>query len=79
MSEVERKKGIVKWFHPKMGYGFVDTGKEREDGKDTFIYWQFINMEGYRTLKAGQVIEYDLVETDKGPQAHNVAVVGNVK
>jgi CspA family cold shock protein len=68
-------KGKVKWFHPKKGYGFVDTAGEREDGKDTFIYWQFIEMEGFKTLKAGQVVEYDLVETDKGPQAHNVKVV----
>jgi len=71
----ERLTGSVKWFHPKKGYGFVDTSGTRNDGKDTFIYWQFIEMEGFKTLKAGQMIEYDLIETDKGPQAHNIKSV----
>ncbi len=69
--------GKVKWFHPKKGYGFVDTSETRTDRKDTFIYWEFIEMDGYKTLKAGQVVEYDLVETDKGPQAHNVTVISD--
>ena len=71
----ERVTGSVKWFHPKKGYGFVDTSGTRKDGKDTFIYWEFIEMEGFKTLKAGQQIEYDLIETDKGPQAHNIKAV----
>lgn len=71
----ERLTGKVKWFHPKKGFGFVDTATEREDGKDTFIYYSQIQMEGFKTLKTGQVVEYNLVETDKGPQAHAVVVI----
>jgi CspA family cold shock protein len=63
----ERLRSKVKWFNPKWGYGFIDL-----DGNDVFIHYSYISMEGYKTLNKGQTVEFDLVETDRGPQAHNV-------
>lgn len=68
MNEM-RVKGAIKWFNPKKGYGFV-VGPNEED---IFIHYSHITMEGYKTLNKGQEVEYDLIQTDRGPQAHNVA------
>lgn len=68
---VERIKGLVKWFNPKKGYGFV-VGPNEED---VFIHYSYISMEGYKTLNKGQEVEYDLTPTDRGPQAHNVVPI----
>ena len=61
--------GKVKWFNDQKGYGFItpDTG-----GKDLFVHHTAIAMEGFRTLKEGQAVEYDIVEDTKGPKALNV-------
>ncbi len=64
-------KGTVKWFNNQKGYGFI-TG---EDGKDVFVHFSGLNMEGFKTLEEGQNVEYDVTEGDKGPQATNVNVV----
>jgi len=64
-------KGTVKWFNNQKGYGFI-TG---EDGKDVFVHFSGLNMEGFKTLDEGQNVEYDVTEGDKGPQATNVNVV----
>ena len=61
-------KGQVKWFDAKKGFGFI-LGP---DGKDIFVHYTHIVGEGYRTLNDGEIVEYDLVQTDKGLQAHNV-------
>ena len=63
-------KGTVKWFNNQKGYGFI-TG---EDGKDVFVHFSGLNMEGFKTLEEGQNVEYDVTEGDKGPQATNVNV-----
>ncbi len=67
--ENTRVLGMVKWFNPKKGYGFV-VGPNEED---IFIHYSHITMEGYKTLDKGQEVEYDLIRTDRGPQAHNVS------
>ncbi len=64
-------KGTVKWFNNQKGYGFI-TG---EDGKDVFVHFSGLNMEGFKTLEEGQNVEYDVTEGDKGPQATNVNVI----
>ena len=61
-------KGKVKWFHDAKGYGFI----ELEDGKDVFVHYSAINIEGYKTLAAGQEVEFELTDGDKGPRAANV-------
>lgn len=58
----------VKWFNDAKGYGFI-LG---EDGVDVFVHYSAIKMEGYKSLREGQVVDYDLLETPKGRQAANV-------
>ncbi len=52
--------GKVKWFDIRKGYGFV-VG---ESGRDVFVHYTSIQGDGFRTLKDGELIEYDLVESD---------------
>lgn len=61
-------RGKVKWFDPKKGYGFV-IGPE---GQDVFVHYSQILGDGFRSLKDGEEVEYELVKTDKGWQAHAV-------
>lgn len=63
-------KGKVKWFSNTRGYGFILA-----DGsdKDIFFHHSSIQMEGYRTLKEGDAVEFELVDGPKGPKAENVA------
>ncbi len=61
--------GTVKWFNNAKGYGFIlpDDGKE-----DLFAHYTSIEMEGYKTLKAGQPVAFDIIEGDKGLHATNI-------
>lgn len=61
-------QGPVKWFDPKKGYGFI-TGPE---GQDVFVHYSQIQGDGFRSLKDGEEVEYELVEGDKGFQAKGV-------
>ncbi len=63
--------GTVKWFNNQKGYGFITD----EEGKDVFVHFSGLNMEGFKTLEEGQSVEFDLTEGEKGPQATNVTVV----
>lgn len=63
--------GTVKWFNAEKGYGFIKD----EEGKDIFVHFSSINSDGYKTLEEGQKVTYDLVESDRGPQAKSVTVV----
>lgn len=63
--------GTVKWFNAEKGYGFIKD----EEGKDIFVHFSSINSDGYKTLEEGQKVTYNLVESDRGPQAKNVTVV----
>ena len=67
MSEV--LKGTVKWFNNVKGYGFIEPS---DGGKDLFVHMSEIQMEGYKTLKDGQNVEYEIAESDRGPAAKNV-------
>ncbi len=61
--------GRVKWFNNAKGYGFVLP----EDGEeDYFVHYSSIQMEGYKTLKAGQLVEYEVLEGPKGCHAVNI-------
>ncbi len=60
--------GKVKWFNDSKGYGFI----EQDSGKDVFVHFSAINMDGYKTLKEGQQVEFEITEGPKGPQASNV-------
>jgi cold shock protein len=64
--------GKVKWFNNAKGYGFIrpDSG-----GDDLFVHYSYINMDGYKTLKAGQEISYDEREAPKGQHAVNIREV----
>jgi|TARA_B100000809_G_scaffold147027_1_gene144577 CspA family cold shock protein len=67
MSDV--KTGTVKWFNNAKGFGFISP----EDGeKDLFVHMSSIVMEGFKTLKDGQTVEYEAGTGDKGPIAINV-------
>lgn len=61
-------KGTVKWFNNQKGYGFICD----EAGKDIFVHYSGLNMEGFKTLSEGENVEFDVIEGDKGPQAVNV-------
>lgn len=64
-------KGTVKWFNNQKGYGFITA----EDGKDVFVHFSGLNMEGFKTLEEGVAVEFDITDGAKGPQAVNVEVV----
>ena len=68
----ERISGTVKWFKNELGYGFI--GLDR-GGKDIFVHHSAIQMDGYKTLKEGQRVEFAVVPGGKGPQADAVKVV----
>lgn len=65
-------QGKVKWFNNAKGFGFVVPN---ESNDDVFIHFSQIKMDGYRTLKTGQQVEFDLVESEKGKQAQNIQLV----
>lgn len=67
----ERFNGIVKWFSSERGYGFVLKDGASDNG-EYFVHFSSIIMDGYKTLKAGQNVSFELVETERGPQATNV-------
>ncbi len=60
--------GKVKWFNDSKGYGFI----EGEDGVDVFVHYSVISMNGFKSLREGQLVLYDFVETPKGRQAASV-------
>jgi len=64
-------KGTVKWFNESKGYGFIS----RDDGQDIFVHYSAIEGEGFRTLRQGQRVEFDVVDSPKGPRADKVRVV----
>ena len=64
--------GKVKWFDPKKGYGFIIG----DEGQDVFVHYTSIIGEGFRALKDGELVDYELTKGEKGFQARNVARPG---
>lgn len=62
-------KGKVKWFNDRKGYGFIS----REDGSgDVFAHFSDIQSDGFKTLKEGEIVEFEVSNSDKGPKAVNI-------
>ena len=66
------QQGTVKQFNAKKGYGFISD----EEGKDVFVHFSALNMDGFKELKDGERVEFEVVEGEKGPQAANVVRLG---
>jgi len=64
-------KGTVKWFDPKKGFGFVVN----EQGKDVFVHYTNIQLDGFKCLRDGQVVEYEQLASGKGLQGKEVRIV----
>jgi CspA family cold shock protein len=62
-------EGTVKWFNPKKGYGFIAA----DDGRDVFVHYANISGQGFKTLREGDSVSFDIVEGEKGLRAENVA------
>jgi len=61
-------RGLVKWFDTKKGYGFI----KQPDGDDVFVHYTGIAGEGFKSLRAGEEVEFEIANGSKGPQATNV-------
>lgn len=62
-------KGTVKWFNNAKGYGFL--GRD-DGGPDVFVHYSAIQLDGYKSLKEGDPVEFDVIQGTKGPQADAV-------
>jgi cold shock protein len=67
-------KGTVKWFNNAKGFGFLG----REGGADVFVHYSSIQSDGYKSLKEGDEVEFDIIQGSKGPQADHVVRVNDV-
>ena len=63
-------KGTVKWFNDQKGFGFITD----ENGKDVFVHFSGLNMDGFKSLKENQAVEFEVTDGAKGPQAINVTI-----
>ncbi len=64
-------KSRVKWFNDAKGYGFI----ENDNSSDIFVHYSQVKKEGYKTLATGDLVQFELITTDKGYQAKNVFLV----
>lgn len=67
-----RERGRVKWFDERRGYGFIERGS----GEDAFVHFSEIQESGYRWLREGEEVEFEVVEDTRGPKAVDVVRVG---
>ena len=66
-------QGTVKWFNADKGYGFIAV----DGGRDVFVHFSAIQMDGYRSLEEGQRVEFEITQSDRGPQAEAVRAVSS--
>jgi len=64
-------EGSVKWFNEQKGFGFI----QMDDGGDIFVHYSAIQTRGFRTLREGQRVSFEVAEGQKGPAAANVQVL----
>jgi cold shock protein len=62
------EQGTVKWFNNEKGYGFI----KRDEGMELFVHYRSIDMEGFKKLKTGELVDFEVQETPRGIQAVNV-------
>ena len=65
------QQGTVKWFNANNGFGFISDA----EGKDVFVHFSALNMDGFKELKDGEKVEFEVTEGAKGPQAANVTCI----
>ena len=65
------EEGTVKWFSTSKGYGFIT----RASGEDIFVHYSGIQGDGFRSLREGDKVEFEVEETEKGPQAGKVNTI----
>lgn len=65
---MSKTSGTVKWFNESKGFGFISP----ESGPDVFAHFSAIVGDGFKTLKEGQKVEFDITDGKKGPQAENI-------
>lgn len=63
-----REKGVVKWFSPEKGYGFI----RRESGDEVFVHHTDMDVEGFASLRNGETVEFEVFESDRGPRARKL-------
>ena len=71
MEDITLAEGTVKWFNDSKGFGFI----EQDDGPDVFVHHSGINADGFKTLKEGDKVSFDIEQGDKGLKAENVTVI----
>lgn len=71
-SSVEKVTGIVKWFSPEKGFGFIISS----DNRDIFVYYTEIQTTGFKTLQKGQKVQLEIFSGERGLQASNVRLLG---
>lgn len=71
-EEVARLQGKVKWFNNSKGYGFIG----QDGGPDVFVHYTAIQGDGFKSLQEGDLVEFEIVKGQKGPQADQVTKVG---
>ena len=70
-NPLAREQGVVKWFNASKGFGFI----QRQSGEDVFVHFSAIQMDGYKSLNEGQLVEFEVKQGPKGFQAEAVTKV----
>lgn len=68
---MSKNNGTVKWFNETKGFGFLQS----ENGEEVFVHFSAIQSDGFRTLKEGQAVEFDIIDDKRGKKAENVNVL----
>ena len=71
VTTMAKSTGTVKWFNESKGFGFISP----ESGPDVFAHFSAISGDGFKTLKEGQAVEFDITDGQKGPQAENIVAL----